>query len=145
MHPDHGRRGLGTELVIGVCQWAAASGHSWVTLTTFRDVRWNMPFYARLGFEEIPPEEISPALKSVIEDETRRGLDPNRRVAMRRRCMLPTSADLVMCSLGHCWRTRDDCTRYCTCGAICRRVRVALEGFKLLRRALDQACARFPR
>ena len=30
------------------------------------------------------PEEFSPALRSVIEDETRRGLDPGRRVAMRR-------------------------------------------------------------
>jgi hypothetical protein len=43
-----------------------------------------MPFYARLGFEVIPTEELSPALRSVVEDETRRGLDPTRRVAMRR-------------------------------------------------------------
>jgi GNAT superfamily N-acetyltransferase len=84
VHPDHGRRGVGTELVFSVCRWAAANGYSCVTLTTFRDVPWNMPFYARLGFREIPPEELSPALLSVIRDETRRGLDPHRRVAMRR-------------------------------------------------------------
>jgi GNAT superfamily N-acetyltransferase len=85
VHPDHGRRGLGKRLVLGVCRWAAASGHAWVTLTTFRDLPWNMPFYIRLGFEEIPSGELSPALRSLIEDETRRGLDRNRRVAMRRR------------------------------------------------------------
>jgi hypothetical protein len=43
-----------------------------------------MPFYARLGFELIPPAELSSVLRAVVEDETRRGLDPARRVAMRR-------------------------------------------------------------
>lgn len=85
VHPDHGRRGVGTRLVLTVCRWAVISGYSWVTLTTFRDVPWNQPFYTRLGFEEIPRDEQSPALLSVIEDETRRGLDPDCRVAMRRR------------------------------------------------------------
>jgi hypothetical protein len=51
-----------------------------------------MPFYARLGFEEIPPEELTPALLSVVDDETRRGLDPSRRVAMRRPCVLEAPA-----------------------------------------------------
>jgi ribosomal protein S18 acetylase RimI-like enzyme len=83
VHPDHGRRGLGTRLVREVCAWAAARGHHAVTLTTFRDVPWNMPFYERLGFEEIPMSELTPGLRAVVDDETRRGLDPVRRVAMR--------------------------------------------------------------
>ena len=84
VHPDHGRRGLGSRLVTVVCEWAATQGYRSVTLTTFRDVPWNMPFYARLGFEVIPPEDLSPALIAVLQDEARRGLDPMRRVAMRR-------------------------------------------------------------
>jgi putative acetyltransferase len=104
VHPEHGRRGLGRRLVITVCRWAATNGYSSVTLTTFRDVPWNMPFYARLGFEEIPPEELSPAMLSVIENETRRGMDPRRRAAMRRsisdthirRAQLTEHAALVM-------------------------------------------------
>jgi GNAT superfamily N-acetyltransferase len=84
VHPEHGRRGLGTKLVMAVCAWAARDGYRSVTLTTFRDLPWNMPFYARLGFQVIVPEEFSPALRSVLEDETRRGLDPRRRVAMCR-------------------------------------------------------------
>jgi len=86
VHPQHGRRGLGATLVRAVCAWAIAAGYQSVTLTTFRDVPWNMPFYARLGFDVIPSEALSPALRSVVEDEIRRGLDPARRVAMRRPC-----------------------------------------------------------
>jgi GNAT superfamily N-acetyltransferase len=86
VHPQHGRRGLGTKLVRAVCAWAIAAGYHSVTLTTFRDVSWNMPFYARLGFEVIPSEALSPALRSIVQDETGRGLDPARRVVMRRPC-----------------------------------------------------------
>jgi GNAT superfamily N-acetyltransferase len=89
VHPEHGRRGVGTRLVKAVCASAAADGYQSVSLTTFRDVPWNMPFYARLGFEIIPPEERSPALRSVVADEIRRGLDPERRVVMRRACAKP--------------------------------------------------------
>ena len=86
VHPQHGRRGLGTKLVRAICAWAIAEGYHAVTLTTFRDVPWNMPFYARLGFEVIPSAALSPALRLVVQDETRRGLDPTRRVAMRYPC-----------------------------------------------------------
>ena len=87
VHPQHGRRGLGTRLVRAMCAWAMAAGYHSVTLTTFRDVPWNMPFYARLGFDVIQSESLSPALRRVVQDETRRGLDPARRVAMRRPCV----------------------------------------------------------
>jgi GNAT superfamily N-acetyltransferase len=86
VHPEHGRRGLGRRLVMAICEWARTAGYQSITLTTFRDIPFNMPFYERLGFEVIPAIEISLALRSIIDDETRRGLDPIRRVAMRRRC-----------------------------------------------------------
>jgi chromate reductase, NAD(P)H dehydrogenase (quinone) len=84
--PAHGRRGLGTRLVTAVCEWAASAGYDSVTLTTFRDVPWNRPFYERLGFRVVPNAELSAALRAITEDETRRGLDPSRRVAMERPC-----------------------------------------------------------
>jgi GNAT superfamily N-acetyltransferase len=83
VHPDHGRRGLGRRLVQTVCAWATSHGFEAVTLTTFRDVPWNMPFYARLGFVPVAPDAVSVALHAVIDDERRRGLDPARRVVMR--------------------------------------------------------------
>lgn len=84
VHPDHGRRGVGTKLVLQVCEWAASQGYESVTLATFRDVPWNMPFYARLGFAIVPSEQLSARLRAVVDDETRRGLDPSRRVVMKR-------------------------------------------------------------
>jgi len=99
VHPQHGRRGLGTRLVGAVCAWAATAGYRAVTLTTFRDVAWNMPFYARLGFHEIPFAQLSGALLSVLRDEARRGLDPDRRVAMERSCSLPLNTAYLESSL----------------------------------------------
>jgi GNAT superfamily N-acetyltransferase len=89
VHPEHGRQGLGTRLVREVCRWAETRGLGAVTLTTFRDVPWNMPFYARLGFEEITMAALTPALRGVLEDEARRGLDRTRRVVMRWRSAAP--------------------------------------------------------
>ena len=83
--PQHGRRGLGTMLVLHVCRWAVLSGYASITLTTFRHVPWNMPFYARLGFDVVRNNQLSPALRGVVENEHRRGLDPSQRVVMRRR------------------------------------------------------------
>jgi GNAT superfamily N-acetyltransferase len=83
VHPDHGRRGLGTRLVEAVCDWACQNGRPAVTLSTFRIVPWNMPFYARLGFVEVPTDALTPALRAVVEDEIRRGLDPAHRLVMR--------------------------------------------------------------
>ena len=77
--PAHGRRGIGAALVrhaIGV------AGRRPVTLTTFRDVPWNMPFYERLGFVEAV--EPSPALRARFHEEAAAGLDPVTRVMMTR-------------------------------------------------------------
>lgn len=83
--PRHGQRGLGAALVQAVCEWAARSGYAAITLTTFRDLPWNMPFYARLGFAVVPRAEWSPEIEALVRNETERGLDPTRRVVMRYR------------------------------------------------------------
>lgn len=83
VHPDHGRRGLGAALVETVVAWAGSQGLAGVTLTTFRDVPWNMPFYARLGFRPLRDSELTPELREVVAAETRRGLPPEKRVVMR--------------------------------------------------------------
>jgi GNAT superfamily N-acetyltransferase len=88
VHPDYGRQGIGKQLVTAVCAWAAREGYESVTLTTFRVVPFNMPFYASLGFEIIPETSVSAALRGVVADETRRGLDLSRRAVMRRQCRI---------------------------------------------------------
>lgn len=81
--PEHGRCGVGTSLVNRVCTWAQARGSSAVTLTTFRHVPWNAPFYAKLGFETIPASELGPELKNLMQEEAAAGLKVENRVCMR--------------------------------------------------------------
>ncbi len=82
VHPEHARRGLGAALVERVRAWAAARGAPRLTLTTFRHLPWNAPFYARLGFETLEEGALSPELAAILREEVARGLDPRRRVAM---------------------------------------------------------------
>lgn len=80
--PSHGRQGLGRRLVEGVCEWARAHGFCSVTLTTFREVAWNAPFYRRLGFQEVPEAMWTEAIRAVVREEQEAGLDPAHRVVM---------------------------------------------------------------
>jgi GNAT superfamily N-acetyltransferase len=52
--PRHGRRGLGSRLVRRCLQEAEARAFKRVSLSTFRKVPWNGPFYRKLGFREVP-------------------------------------------------------------------------------------------
>src|SRR5262249_16866377 len=83
--PKYSRQGIGTALLRAVCDWLAHSPYSQITLTPFRAVPWNMPFYAHNGFEEVPADALRAELAAVIHDEATRGLDPERRVVMRYR------------------------------------------------------------
>lgn len=80
----HQRRGIGSTLIAAALERARGLDH--VTLTTFRDVPWNAPWYRRLGFAEIGPEEVGPGLAEIFERERAHGHDMSRRVALRRRC-----------------------------------------------------------
>jgi hypothetical protein len=61
-----------------------------VTLCTFGDVAWNGPFYARHGFVEVPPDELTPGLVALRDEEAREGMDAmGRRVVMRRDVATP--------------------------------------------------------
>jgi hypothetical protein len=45
-----------------------------LTLTTFRAVPWNLPFYAWLGFVEIPCETLRPELAGLVAEEAHEAL-----------------------------------------------------------------------
>ncbi len=76
VHPDHGRRGLGRRLVETALAWARTAGHLRITLTTFRELPWNGPFYAPLGFTEVAPAHALPDHRALL-DEKARGLVPD--------------------------------------------------------------------
>jgi GNAT superfamily N-acetyltransferase len=83
VHPDHGRRGAGAALVAAVIEFADSLALP-VSLTTFRDVPWNAPFYSRLGFAIVEPADLSDELRDIVGGETERGLEEERRVVMQR-------------------------------------------------------------
>ncbi len=85
VHPDHGRRGVGAALLDAVCDWARAAGYPAVTLTTYRDVAWNAPFYSRRGFEVLPHDAQHAAQRALVATEARRGLRPEDRFFMCKR------------------------------------------------------------
>ncbi|MBL8095625.1 MAG: GNAT family N-acetyltransferase [Anaerolineales bacterium] len=85
VHPAHGRRGLGRRLIEAVCAEAHAAGQTALRLATFRDIAWNAPYYARLGFRELTEAEIGPELAIERRAEAEAGLDLTRRVMMERR------------------------------------------------------------
>lgn len=82
--PQHGRKGVGTALVHAVEDFALRSDCSEITLTTFRDVPWNAPLYARVGFEIIPEQELDADLLRRLAAESALGLERSSRVAMRK-------------------------------------------------------------
>lgn len=82
VHPDHSRRGIGTSLIQAICVWARSRSIASVTLTTFRHLPWNAPFYERLGFRPLKQSQLPPGLAAVLAEEVARGLDPAKRVAM---------------------------------------------------------------
>lgn len=80
--PSHARRGIGARLVAACVAWAEACGADAVTLTTFRDVPWNGPYYERLGFRVVPDEAVGEEIRALVEAERRAGLHRWPRVVM---------------------------------------------------------------
>ena len=74
-------RGTGAALVAAVADEGRRRSLAAITLTTFRAIPWNAPFYARLGFIELPGAALNARLAAVLKREARRGLTD--RCAMR--------------------------------------------------------------
>jgi GNAT superfamily N-acetyltransferase len=80
---DCQRNGIGRRLVLHAVGQTRMRNMTSVTLTTFRDVPWNAPFYARLGFRVLSPRELTPDLADILRNEAEKGLSLRKRCAMR--------------------------------------------------------------
>ena len=80
--PEHGRKGLGTRLIKTITQFAKSSGFTGVTLSTFRDISWNAPFYRKLGFRAMNEKEIGINLQNIRTEEAHNGLPISERILM---------------------------------------------------------------
>ncbi|ALI04268.1 amino-acid N-acetyltransferase [Pseudomonas sp. FW306-02-F02-AA] len=76
-------QGLGRRLLQTALEYARHSGLTALTLTTFRTLPWNEPFYQRFGFESLAFSDLDHRLQAVLEAEITHGLPGARRCAMR--------------------------------------------------------------
>jgi GNAT superfamily N-acetyltransferase len=83
VHARHARQGLGRRLIEEVADWARARGATALTLTTFDDVAWNGPYYARLGFRTLDLATLNPGLQAVRQSEIEAGLPMAQRICMQ--------------------------------------------------------------
>ena len=83
VHPDHGQKGIGRQLVMRAIVFAEELKVPHITLSTFRDLPWNGPFYARLGFKEIPRNKYEPYMHDIEAAQTPL-MDVSARCFMRR-------------------------------------------------------------
>lgn len=98
VHPDHAGHGLGARLIDAVTAWGAAQGCAGVTLSTFTDIPWNRPYYARLGFRDFPRALWGHAhWRTWLAQEEEGALDMTRRCMMARD--LPDAALPPVCIL----------------------------------------------
>lgn len=87
--PAAARRGIGRALIGHLAGLAPGQGLTALTLTTFSDVPWNAPYYARIGFRVLAEAELTDGLRAIRGEEAQHGLDRWPRVCMRRD-LLPT-------------------------------------------------------
>jgi len=80
----HQRQGLGARLLDAAAAHARAQGCASLTLSTYRHLPWNAPYYARHGFSEIDAVALGAghALKLAREAQDRH--DPELRCLMRK-------------------------------------------------------------
>ena len=55
-----------------------------MTLTSYRDVPWNAPFYERLGYSVFESGEDRPGLAALIEEDAESGFARAPRTAMQK-------------------------------------------------------------
>ncbi|MCE7998055.1 MAG: GNAT family N-acetyltransferase [Rhodobiaceae bacterium] len=82
--PAHGRKGLGGNLLKAVDEIAKSRHLSVTTLSTFIDVPWNAPFYARHGYRIAVPAEWTPGFHILRAHEVHEGLPAERRCFMKK-------------------------------------------------------------
>lgn len=82
VHPEHAGHRLGARMIERSARFHGPRGITRLTLTTFRDLPWNAPYYARLGFREVPDLTAEVFLQRQIQAQVQAGFAAESRVAM---------------------------------------------------------------
>ena len=83
VHASAQGQGIGRRLIETAVDHARNTELEAVTLTTFRDVGWNEPYYVRLGFATLKADTLCSRLSAILAAEIANGLPGERRCAMR--------------------------------------------------------------
>ncbi|PHV15440.1 N-acetyltransferase [Janthinobacterium sp. BJB1] len=77
------RQGLGARLLDAAAAHARSLGCAWLTLSTYRHLPWNGPYYARHGFSEIDAAALGAGHARKLAREAQDGHEPALRCLMR--------------------------------------------------------------
>ncbi|KAH6676574.1 putative acetyltransferase [Halenospora varia] len=77
-------RGVGRALMATMVEQTQREGYKAITLTTFRSVPWNGPWYRKLGFSEMDEKNVGHHYLSILENEAEHGLDRSSRCVMQK-------------------------------------------------------------
>ena len=81
--PAFAGRALGRAMIELLEDWGRAAGRPATTLTTFRDVPWNGPYYLRLGYRVLRQADIGPELaRTMALEASLPGIEASMRCAM---------------------------------------------------------------
>ncbi|SDN67331.1 Acetyltransferase (GNAT) family protein [Janthinobacterium sp. OK676] len=78
------RQGLAARLLDAAAAHARALGCAWLTLSTYRHLPWNAPYYARHGFSETDAATLGAGHARRLAREAQDGHDPALRCLMRK-------------------------------------------------------------
>jgi ribosomal protein S18 acetylase RimI-like enzyme len=82
--PDYAGRRLGAALLDAVADIGRRRGWPALTLSTYRDIPWNAPWYRRLGFVDWEGDALDEGHRAIRERHIANGLAEDRRTFMRR-------------------------------------------------------------
>lgn len=74
--------GIGRTLMSTMMEAVRREGYNAVTLTTYRNLSWNGPWFSRMGFLEVDAQQLTKTFEEILEIEAKHGLDINNRCVM---------------------------------------------------------------
>ena len=90
--PAYGQRGAGRLLMHRLEELACARGLPAIALSTFRELRWNAPFYASIGYRELKRDAFASYMLEIEAGQTP-FMDVTKRTFMRKQLRKPPFDD----------------------------------------------------
>ena len=81
---DFQGKGVGRALMERMEADVQREGYKTITLTTYRSLGWNGPWYSRLGFLEVNPVKMGRTYLGILENERQHGFDMSARCVMKK-------------------------------------------------------------